>query len=246
MRKGVVALLDALGVKGIWARSRPRDVITAWKHAIGMFEKSIQKAREASPEEKFSLLSFSDTVIILLETEKDPVACIPLMAGVLLVPFNAALVEGIFLRGAVSVGEFVRSESMIIGPAVDEAAEWYTVPDWMGVSLCPSASYGVERLAEQGADISRWFVKYDVPMKSGVDGGAGWALAWPRFALDIPLGDEKPLSARGVLLYTFARNGVSVSVHTKYRNTLRFFDFVRSPVEEAHRSRSSRRLGRGG
>jgi hypothetical protein len=29
---------------------------------------------------------------------------------------------------------------MIIGPAVDEAAEYYRLPEWSGISTCPSAS----------------------------------------------------------------------------------------------------------
>jgi len=45
---------------------------------------------------------------------------------------------------------------MLIGPAMDEAAVWYTLADWMGLSLCPSASFGVEQLKEQGADVQIW------------------------------------------------------------------------------------------
>jgi hypothetical protein len=227
MKHGIIAFLDALGVKGIWARSKPEDVIKAWSDTLAIFKLAIEKVTDVSPREKFHILAFSDTIIILLETEKDAISSLPLMAEILLVPFNTALIDGIFFRGAVSIGEFEFSESMIIGPAVDEVAEWYTIAEWIGISLCPSASFGVSRLLEQGADVSKWFVKYDIPMKSGVDGKDEWALSWPRLHKDIALGNGKTLSAKAVLLNAFAKNGINVLAYPKYKNTLCFFDYIK-------------------
>ncbi|HZI71491.1 MAG TPA: hypothetical protein VFD60_10060 [Nitrososphaeraceae archaeon] len=47
-----------------------------------------------------------------------------------------------------------RSENMIIGPAVDEAAENHGLPEWSGISTCPSASKILTDAEEMEASIS--------------------------------------------------------------------------------------------
>jgi hypothetical protein len=237
MKHGVVALLDAVGVKGIWARSNAEEVVHDWEHVADFFRTSIEVAIKDSANviqpSAISYPQFSDTMVFTLETD-DPASSLPLMAEILLTPLLGALLLGIFLRGAISVGEFLRSETMIIGPAIDEAAEWYNLAEWMGVSFTPSASFSIGRLMEQNiamkhkVDWSRWFVKYDIPMKPGIDGKSGWALPWPRRAFEIQLSRERTLSPRGALLHAFTRNAISPEVYPKYRNTLSFFDYVRS------------------
>jgi hypothetical protein len=113
----------------------------------------------------------------------------------------------------------------VIGPAIDEAAEWYTQTEWMGVSAAPSASFGLSRLEDQKANISKWFVKYDIPAKGGPQKNE-WALAWPREAKKESLMSEKNLTTRGLILDAFANRPISVAAASKYKNTLAFFDFV--------------------
>ncbi len=43
---------------------------------------------------------------------------------------------------------------MIIGPAVDEAAEYHGLPEWSGISTCPSASKILTDAEEMEASIS--------------------------------------------------------------------------------------------
>jgi hypothetical protein len=139
--------------------------------------------------------------------------------------FFFALVKGIYFRGVIAIGKFYQSKTLMIGPAIDEAAEWYTQPEWMGVSTAPSASFGLSRLEDQKADISKWFVKYDIPAKSGPQKNE-WALAWPRFAQKDPNTSERQLTTRGLILNAFANRPISVSAVQKYKNTLAFYDFV--------------------
>jgi len=49
VQRGVVALLDALGVKGIWTTARPQEVTT-----IRFFKQSIEKAKAEWPEVDFT------------------------------------------------------------------------------------------------------------------------------------------------------------------------------------------------
>jgi len=64
------------------------------------------------------------------------------------------ILKGVYLRGVISIGKFYQSQNLIIGPAVDEAAEWYTNIEWIGVSAAPTAHFILEKLAEIGAKVA--------------------------------------------------------------------------------------------
>jgi hypothetical protein len=231
MQEGVVVFLDALGVKGIWARAEPENVISSWQGVLKRLYESIEKSPKAgSVGDKaecldYNIVAFSDTVIITLKCTDDPAAHVPLVAKIVSDPFFFALLKGIYFRGVIAIGKFYQSETLVIGPAIDEAAEWYTQPEWMGVSTAPSASFGLSRLEDQKANVSKWFVKYDIPAKGGLQKDE-WALAWPREALKESIVSDKHLTPRGLILDAFANRPISVSAASKYKNTLAFFDYV--------------------
>jgi hypothetical protein len=54
--------------------------------------------------------------------------------------FRVSILSHFYFRGCLSAGRFYRSENMIIGPAVGEATEYYRLPEWSGISTCPSGS----------------------------------------------------------------------------------------------------------
>jgi hypothetical protein len=224
-----VVFLDALGIKGVLAREEPDDIIGPWEHVIASFKESILKNQQTERRicgdpADYHIIAFSDTIILAAACE-DPVASIPLMAEIVCRPFILALMKSIYLRGVISLGKFHGSDRLMIGPAVDEAAEWYTQPDWIGVSAAPSAWFGINRLIDQGFNISEWFVKYDVPMKSGKEED-GWALAWPLQMPKETLEKTKNLTARTLILNAFASKPVGVAAASKYKNTLTYFDRV--------------------
>jgi hypothetical protein len=231
MQEGVVVFLDALGVKGIWARAEPESVIRSWEDVLRRLHESIEKSPKAgsvggTPEcLDYNIAAFSDTVIITLKCTDDPAAHVPLVAKIVSEPFFYALLKGVYFRGVIAIGKFYQSSTLVIGPAIDEAAEWYTQPEWMGVSTAPSASFGLSRLEDQKANISKWFIKYDIPSKSGPQKNE-WALAWPRNAPKEPSISGNHLTARGLILNAFANRPISVGAVSKYKNTLAFFDFV--------------------
>jgi hypothetical protein len=231
MQEGVVVFLDALGVKGIWARAEPESIINSWEDVLKRLNESIRKSpRTGNVGDRaecldYNITAFSDTVIITLKCLDDPAAHVPLVAKIVSDAFFFALVKGIYFRGVIAIGKFYQSNTLVIGPAIDEAAEWYTQPEWMGVSAAPSASFGLSRLEDQKADISKWFVKYDIPSKNGLQKDE-WALAWPKNAPKDTIIAEKNLTTRGLILDTFANRPVSVTAAQKYKNTLGFFDFV--------------------
>ncbi len=236
MQEGVVVFLDALGVKGIWARAEPEGVITSWEEVLKRLNESIKNSPKIGsignkPEAlNYSIAAFSDTVIITLKCTDDPAAHVPLVAKIISDAFFFALIKGIYFRGVIAIGKFYQSKTLMIGPAIDEAAEWYTQPEWMGVSTAPSASFGLSRLEDQKADISQWFIRYDIPAKAGMQ-KEEWALAWPREALRNS-DTEGSLTARGLILDAFANRPISVAAAQKYKNTLAFFDYVSAQDKE--------------
>ncbi len=110
---------------------------------------------------------------------------------------------GVLLRGAVSVGEYVRSDNSILGPAVKEVADWYEKSEWMGVVATPSCENVINKLEKclenpnyvyelfgkprkpgeilnvENLEPALWpfFVKYKVELKSCYK--TLFALSWP-------------------------------------------------------------------
>lgn len=90
-------------------------------------------------------------------------------------PFLTAILENFFFRGAISLGKFYQSNRMVIGPAVDEVAEYYKLPNWIGISTSQSAS---SVLNMSGNHLSDVLIRYNIPYKNGMMEANGWALAW--------------------------------------------------------------------
>jgi hypothetical protein len=144
--------------------------------------------------------------------------------------------DRVFLRGAMSIGKFFRSRSLVIGPAVDDAVQWHAVADWIGVIMTPSASYELDYLVdvhvgsdERSAvwlrDVSpHLFERYDVPRSGGGTIEDCLALAWPRRWQQEQ--DTEAFWPRDQLLRAFAKAPISVEAEPKYRHTLDFYDHV--------------------
>jgi hypothetical protein len=239
MKTGVVSMIDALGVKGICSRIEPERFMTFWKSIQADITRKIVSLQIAAKRNDRTLpvyfFSFSDTLIILIETETDPVEHILTMANILLDPFNSALARGIFFRGVISLGEIHRGEDIIIGSGIDEAAISYVLPEWIGISLTPSAELGLERLLEEGKDVSQCLVKYKVPTKHGGETAGNWALSWPRVFSEWGE-DNRFSSGRAHLLHVLSSSGTAVSHPRKYWNTLAFFDFDNNHRGDEHRA----------
>jgi hypothetical protein len=188
-RLGVVALLDALGTKGVWQRVDPRLVIQAWHRTLNTLEQSSSsvnsRVTRARGRQVSRIMAFSDTILVTLCGAEQVEELIPLMGLVLVPTFISALQSNILLRGAISIGEFHQSEHVLVGPAVDDAANWYNVHDWAGVVLTPNASYTLDRLVlkqksnlEKMETLDHLYVRYAPPLRKG-NSSELWSLAWP-------------------------------------------------------------------
>ena len=248
-QKGVVVFLDALGTKTVWSRNEPSKYIKAWENVIRSIKENAKVYDEETKDDAdfgdLNIIAFSDTIILSLSHNLNKVKENPdlfrsnlLISAILLYPLYKAIVEeGIYLRGVISYGEFYVKKSMIIGPAVEEAAEWHEKPEWFGVSTTPSATYGIEFLREKGdlsdAVLNESFIGYPVPMKNDLP-LKSYAVLWPTKSIFSKIREEEKTITKELfkdskikLLESFSSSGlIGVSSGLKYKNTLDFFDHV--------------------
>lgn len=234
--EGVVIFLDALGTKGVWARTDPKEYTDSWEtllHELDKHNKNLKTLSEWSNVTS-SIHAFSDTIIITIRLlNKDSNTTVfesdrlLFYAARLISPMLLnGIFKGIYLKGVISVGQFFESQTSIIGPAVDEAADWYEKIEWIGVSSAPTAHFTLEKLFEVKQDISKWYVKYPVPMKAGITTEVVWAVNWP--ALYLTYSDKEAMSLKALILNKFASRPISSDAVTKFHNTIKFYDNVTS------------------
>jgi hypothetical protein len=263
--RGIVVMLDALGVRGMWARSSPKEVaaqVATWGGIIDVFNDFAKRAEEVTDlVSRCRVYAFSDTVFITLEgrplvnpaapiapTQPDLLKLLMIAGESVASVFYTALKAGFYFRGAITAGDFFEgsadlgagtdepttAQPLLIGPAIDNAAEWYEQADWMGVLVAPNVTYSLDLLeAASGVD-RRLFERYPVPMKPGREGGPKtrelWALAWPRTAAETEGGVS---AARERVLLAFARQPIGITPMTKYEETLKFFNHCIAPRASA-------------
>jgi hypothetical protein len=236
--EGVVAFIDALGTKGISARTDPEQYVVSWETTLREWEQYKNQALDTSGSSNvnYDIRAFSDTIIItvklskkdentpVIESDRLLLHCARLISPMII----NGIFKGVYLRGAMSIGKFYQTQNSIIGRAVDEAAEGYTNMEWIGVSTAPSAHFTIEKLVEVKVNVSNWFIKYRIPIKVGSQ-EESWAVNWPRLSPNEVVGGG--MSVRALLFNAFARQPIPISAITKFDNTMKFFDFAKTRKE---------------
>jgi hypothetical protein len=245
--QAVTILLDALGFRGIWDDGDPDKTADRWNRVVNRFkgmsigplsaafaamdEREKREKGGARPVPTVLVRAFSDTIVICV-MGPDLEGMFRKAGEVAVLGFVSALAEGIFLRGAISVGNVYGEGDTLVGPGVDDAADWFDKADWIGVNLTPAASYmlktlpmlpdahdaGLKTIHFYETDVS--LVKRKVP-ESVSPKIKTYALNWPWL-----FADPNWNSGRIRLLQLFGSRGIDSSTRTKYENTLDFFDIL--------------------
>ena len=225
-KKGVVILLDALGIKGIWKGNSPTDVQHNWNTVISNCSSLVNELKPFVLSTSFN--AFSDTVVITA-TSSDIENLISKMAETLIKTMEIAITHNIFFRGCISVGEFFPDPNIIVGKAIDDAAQYYQIPDWIGISVTPNSHKFINSNCIHSEKNQGLFVEYDIPLKNTIE-KKGLALNWPIYVETIGKtgeGSEKPQSQTlRELVETKIENSDDINVSFKWRNTLNFIDYV--------------------
>ncbi|WKT57180.1 hypothetical protein QVH35_06985 [Candidatus Nitrosotenuis chungbukensis] len=220
-KKGVVVLLDALGIKGIWKSNSPTNVQKNWNAVIAKCRLLTNdlKSDDISP----TLNAFSDTVIITV-TGSDMKNLITKTAEALIHIMGFAIRQNIFFRGCISIGDFFPDPNIVIGKAIDDAAQYYQMPEWIGVSITPGSHKSISSI-NSILDEQKLFVEYDIPLKNTIE-KHGLALNWPNdFAnMDEKLENstEEPSQTLIELVENNIENSDDITVSFKWHNTLNF------------------------
>jgi hypothetical protein len=220
MKNGAVALIDALGFRGIWKRHDPKGVLAT---LTNMKESMEQRVKELSNQVwmECRIAFFSDTVAISMalgESTKNRDAMSAVYLGdVVSQTLHSALHSEVPLayRGAIAIGEYDISPPFVIGRAVDEAASAYARAQGAMVWLTPRARNQVANwLKDQPRNTH--LVKFDVPLKGG-DAFGTYTVSPLEQARD--QNEANALTKR--LLESFSGSDADVSVAVKRQNTAR-------------------------
>lgn len=167
------------------------------------------------------VLGLSDTLLITAWGPESPEKYLPTVASYLRPIFGAALEGGVLLRGVISIGEWVELDPpspdnvLLVGQAIDDAAEWYDKANWMGVALTPRAGFGWSA-THSGPDPLGPIVEYTVPLKDReleLDRPLRYAVNWPA---------TSKLSVAN-LLERFSKTPIPPESTRKYHETAEFF-----------------------
>jgi hypothetical protein len=218
--EGAIALIDALGFRGIWARHDPSEVLTIMKDMKDEIESKIEFQFKTQPDFNCQIAFLSDTIAVSMTLGPSfghhrQANSALYLCDVLSWILNWTLRSKVPLayRGAVAVGSFELSSQFLIGPAVDEAAAAYEMAQGALIWLTPNALDLVAKSLRDRPENTH-LVKFDVPLKGG-DTFETYTVspleqAWGAADADI---------ITRALLGTFS--GSSVDVALKRQNTIR-------------------------
>lgn len=222
--EGLLILMDRLGTKGIWKENNPRTTIDEWIVVMRAIEKYfVENFEEQKYDIKFTI--FSDTVLISI-FGKDKEKLILDVGAALIWFMSATMTNGLHFRGCLSYGLIIRARNSIIGPAIDEAAEYHTLQQWVGISAAPSVHKILEKIDQSKLKLGnegQRYVQYDIPLKNSTEKN-GWAINWPirnswRFIIQ-----KKEFSSLEQYIEYNLEKETAIPHVFKWRNTL---DFLR-------------------
>lgn len=235
MEQGAIAFLDILGFKGIWQSREPDQVISILDNVVPRVTQKYQDNLQGQ-EIPFKMASpavtiLSDTVVLVIESDNP--LCLAILSSVILDLFDYFAEHGLFFRGAISYGAYVKKGSTFIGPAIDDVATWYQVANWIGVIATPKTSYRIDRFSaltlrfRQIDKAVPCFIKYQVPAKINPPYLYLNSLNWPGYLetrlAGVPNGICGTLKNMQGLFADQAP--FNADVFQKYENTLQYVEF---------------------
>lgn len=224
-QEGILVLMDRLGTKGIWKQHDPNVIINDWSIFIKLIRKHfVEELKKKYYDVKFTV--FSDTILITVYGADKEESILDVGAALVWI-MASSMGTGFHFRGCLSYGLIVESTNSIIGPAIDEAAEYHTLQQWIGLSAAPSVHNILERINPsrlKSKNKGSTYVQYDIPLKNSTEKN-GWAINWPMHNSDIsPEHDSKIFSSIEQYVEYKLETVTGIPHVFKWRNTL---DFLR-------------------
>jgi len=140
--------MDALGTRKRWEEDSINEIIENMEGLVGLTKFSESRVNKKD-KHIMKVNSFSDTILISftqknipslsqdkIGMDMDNLELASLVAGNLLV---LGLSLDLPFRGCISFGDFYTGDEMLLGDPINEAASYFEQPNWIGLSLTPSA-----------------------------------------------------------------------------------------------------------
>lgn len=167
---GVITFLDVLGWKGIWQRKTDaiedlRSLARYVNEFTSKRTRGITDSQSGQIVESTRVIIISDTLVIASpSSEERAQSTIELHGEICSFIIPDSIRKGIPLRGATTYGKFLidSADSIVVGPAIDEAASWHEAGDWIGDFMAPSAAYLFLGF------LSRYWRSYVPPLKNNL------------------------------------------------------------------------------
>lgn len=226
---------------------------------------NVDDAKRIFSSVKFVTSTFSDTIIIAFYGD-EPIdnAFFLGYVGILLIPiFQTFFLREIYLRGTISMGDFYvlekESKMLIVGPAINEAAECYEMTEWIGIICAPSASITYKnetgilqeliandptlqikesenketqiKIAEFYSGL-RCFARYPIPTKRGIELD-GLAIAWPIYAI-YPKDKFDELFQKEMSTKKFQSSHIGYDIFLKLHNTRIFYERLNKAIQDGY------------
>lgn len=218
MREGAVAVIDALGFRGIWRRYPPEAVIENMQSIKNQLEKDLREIGDQS-KIQFDATFLSDTIIVGLSLSendfREKALSIIYVTDILtrILAWSARSSTPLSYRGAVSYGRYRIEPSFIVGEAIDEATSYHESAQGAVVWLLPNTKDIVADWLKDEPKNTH-LVKFNVPLKNG-DTFHSYTISPIVQASDVRDAIELTLKILG----TFKSTNVDISI--KKQNTIK-------------------------
>lgn len=231
-------MIDALGTKGRWKYESPDSFLffmstirkALRENTSKIYDDELEKYGFPKPDMYF----LSDTLIITqsVETrdEKDTSLILHRLTKHLSGLIASSFIFTIYFRGVVSFGDYLRDEYCLIGPAVDDAASVYELPQQIGVVLHENVNKTVSDFLDlYNMLMNHFIINYQTPFKQKNEyfNKEYYNINWPKM-LRFMNEDEK-IDSRKFLINQFSKTPTpDENAKRKLDNSLSFFDYAAS------------------
>lgn len=257
---GIIAFLDALG-----ARTTDIKICGEYLDKVQKLETSIKNIKKALEEldqmeehqnskwnpQFLKLRFFGDSILLSYEfpsgsSYEDSILCVIFTISALIC---FAIRLGVLFRGALSIGKYLETEAVLLGPAITDAANWYELSDMIGMMVTPAtynflnATYKLDsKRREKALDQPAFgLLLHDIPISKSarIDTKQinSYVIDWPRMIREIQREDEP--NDELLWFYNYVKSlTVPLGAESKYTNTEKFIikSMKISPREETEKT----------
>jgi len=241
MDQSLVCIIDLLGTKGIWTEESVDRYFRTMEKARKDFDvlKNVFNESAVQNSFEFDFITFSDTLVVTLinknRYEGFYELTIEAFTQLILGIFQEYLSASFFARGAISFGEMEKRHNHFVGPAVDDAAEYFELLDMIGICFTPKSTIAMDYFIEMNLKffnnkIGKFVTKYRTPLKNKMELEL-YQIDWVKFFKEPIAGENVQLEPLARLSQFLCRRNIPVLATSKITNTLAFF---KEKIENQH------------